>query len=137
MSAFDAKRGKTGMRVSGPVVMNHAKLCSLLEVRTRVGFTVKGSGNSWVLVVHAGGRETVLSSARGEPRRFRRFETLAGYLRLLDVTAFRVDISEFTPSVHRDSPPDRRSVAASDRMRRAHRALAQSSASPKVKSARK
>lgn len=125
------------MGANGPLTMTHTKLRALVEVRARVGYEVRGAGNNWTLVVHAGRRETVLSSSRGEPRLFRRLETLVGYLKSLEVTQFRVDASEFSPSQPRGAWPDRRSIVASDRMRRAHRALAHDSAALTSKRAEK
>lgn len=112
------------MNEAAPPTMTQAKLRALLEVRTRVGFSVKGESDGWLLVVHAGRRKTVLSTARGTPRRFRRFEPLVAYLKALGIFKFEIDSTDFTPGVRNDREPDRRSLAASERMRRAHRAVA-------------
>jgi len=60
---------------------------------------------------------------RGEPRTFRKFETLAAYLKELGITDFRVHTGEFEPTAA-PSPNDRRGELASERMKRSHKAAA-------------
>ncbi len=60
---------------------------------------------------------------RGEPRTFRKFETLASYLKELGITELRVHTGEFKAGTA-DGPSDKRRALASARMKRAHEAAA-------------
>lgn len=75
------------------------------------------------MVINYGRASQTLSATRGQPRTWRQFETLAGYLKGLGITEVRVNIAEFEPGPT-TSKQDKRSTTASDRMKRAHQAAA-------------
>ena len=64
-----------------------------------------------------------MTATRGQPRTWRQFETLAGYLKDLGITEVRVNTAEFEPRTT-TGKKDKRSTTASDRMKRAHQAAA-------------
>lgn len=75
---------------------------------------------AWGLVINYGRASQTLAAARGEPRTFRRFETLASYLKEIGITDVRVNLAEYAPGAK--EPAGKRSVTAAERMRAAHAA---------------
>ena len=65
-----------------------------------------------------------LAATRGQPRTFRQFETLAGYLKELGIVEYRVNTAEFEPGATMVKPKDKRAASASARMKRTHDAAA-------------
>lgn len=105
--------------------IDHATLRGLVDAGAHVGAEVVGSGGSWSIVINYGRSSQTLATARGRPKTFRQFETLASYLRVLGIVQYRVNAAEFEPSGGtQKEAPARRSVKASERMKRAHEAVA-------------
>jgi hypothetical protein len=104
--------------------IDHGTLRRLVDAGARVGAEVVGSGGSWGIVINYGRTSQTLAATRGRPKTFRQFETLAGYLKELGIVEYRVNAAEFEPGGRQPGAPDRRSVAASVRMKRAHEAAA-------------
>lgn len=104
--------------------IDHGTLRRLVDAGAQIGADVIGSGGSWGIVIHHGRRSQTLAATRGRPKTFRQFETLAGYLKALGIVEYRVNAAGFEPGRHQKEAPDRRSVVASERMRRAHEAAA-------------
>ena len=104
--------------------IDHGTLRRLVESGAHVGAEVVGSGGSWGIVINYGRTSQTLAATRGRPKTFRPFETLAGYLRELGVVEYRVNAAGFEPEGTKKEAPDRRSVMASERMKRAHEAEA-------------
>ena len=107
---------------AGEESIDHGTLRHLIDSGVQVDAEVVGGSGGWGLVIHVGSSKQRLAAARGEPRVFRKFETLAGYLKGFGITDFRVITATFEPNASRDD--DRRSVTASRRMLAAHRAAA-------------
>ena len=103
--------------------IDHGSLRRLVDAGAEVGAEVIGVAGSWGVVITYGRASQTLSAARGQPRTWRQFETLAGYLKQLGITEVRVHTAEFTPGPI-TGKRDKRSTAASDRMKRAHQAAA-------------
>lgn len=104
--------------------IDHGTLRRLVEAGAHVGAEVIGAtGGGWGVVINYGRASQTLSATRGQPRTWRQFETLAGYLKGLGITEVRVNIAEFEPGPT-TSKQDKRSTTASDRMKRAHQAAA-------------
>lgn len=104
--------------------IDHGTLRRLVAAGARVGAEVVGASGSWGVVIRYGRSSQTLAATRGQPKTFRQFETLAGYLKALGIVEYRVNAAEFEPSGARKEAPDRRSVTASERMKRAHEAAA-------------
>lgn len=103
--------------------ITHSTLRSLADAGAPLGAEVVGAAGAWGVVIHDGQARQTLALQRGEPRMFRKFETLAAYLKALGITELRVHTGEFEPTAA-PRPNDRRSELASERMKRAHQAAA-------------
>lgn len=104
--------------------IDHGTLRHLVEAGAHVGAEVVGSGGSWGIIINYARTSQTLAATRGRPKTFRRFETLAGYLKELGIVEYRVNAAKFEPGDNQKETPDRRSVMASERMKRAHEAAA-------------
>ena len=103
--------------------IDHATLRRLVDAGTHVGAEVIGATGGWGVVINYGRASQTLSATRGQPRTWRQFETLAGYLKDLGITEVHVNTAEFEPRLS-TGKRDKRSSTASDRMKRAHQAAA-------------
>jgi hypothetical protein len=101
--------------------IHHAELRELVDSGAKIGAEVVGTDEGWSIVIRRGRSERPLTASRGELRVFRKFETLAGYLKTLGLTDLHVQTTGYQPG---GRPPDSRSVTASRRMRAAHDAAA-------------
>lgn len=99
--------------------MDHGTLKRLVDAGVQVGAEVVGESGSWEIVIRHGRVRQILAATRGRPKTFRQFETLAGYLKELGIVEYRVNAAEFQTGGLSKATPDRRSVAASQRMKRA------------------
>jgi hypothetical protein len=105
--------------------LDHKTLHALARGGALHALTVVGQSGGWRVVVRWRAGESTLTAQRsGAVRVFRRFETVVQYLRAMGVPRFEVDISGYAAA---DTAQSRRAVAASNRMKRAHRAAAQTS----------
>ena len=102
--------------------IDHGTLRRLLDAGAHVGAEVIGAIGGWGVVINYGRASQTLSATRGQPRTWRQFETRAGYLTDLGITEVRVNTAEFEPRPTTTGKQDKRSIAASDRMKRAHQA---------------
>ena len=103
--------------------IDHGTLRRLVDAGARVGAEVIGATGGWGVVINYGRASQTLSATRGQPRTWRQFETLVSYLKDLGITEVRVNTAEFEPGPT-TGKQDKRSTAASDRMKRAHQAAA-------------
>ena len=103
--------------------IDHGTLRRLLDAGAHVGAEVIGAIGGWGVVIKYGRASQTLLATRGQPRTWRQFETLAGYLKELGITEVRVHTAEFEPGPG-TKQQDKRSTSASDRMKRAHQAAA-------------
>lgn len=103
--------------------IDHGTLRRLVDAGAHVGAEVIGASGGWGVVIRYGHASQTLSATRGQPRTWRQFETLAGYLKGLGITEVRVNTAEFKPGPTAGKQ-DKRSTAASDRMKHAHLAAA-------------
>ena len=105
--------------------IDHGSLRRLVDAGAHVSAEVVGSGGSWGIVINYGRSSQTLAATRGRPKNFRQFETLASYLKELGIVEYRVNAAEFDAGRGaQKKAPDRRSVTASARMKRAHEAAA-------------
>ena len=104
--------------------IDHGTLRRLVDASAQVGAEVVGASGGWGVVINYGRASQTLAATRGKPRTFRQFETLAGYLRDLGITEYRVNTAEFEARTGATNPTDKRSATASERMKRAHQAAA-------------
>lgn len=104
--------------------IDHGTLRRLVDAGAHVGAEVVGAAGGWGVVINYGRASQTLAATRGCPRTFRKFETLAGYLRDLGITEYRVNAAAFEPGGAAIHPADKRSATASERMKRAHQAAA-------------
>ena len=103
--------------------IDHGTLRRLVDSGASIGAEVVGAAGGWGVVINYGRASQTLAVTRGEPRTFRKFETLASYLKELGIIDLRVHTAEFE-AVDAARPTDKRRELASDRMRRAHEAAA-------------
>ena len=80
-----------------------------------------GQPGGWGVVVQYGMVERGLAARRGATRVFRKFETLASYLKDIGITKYQVDASLFDPVALKT---DRKRTDAAERMKNAHQAAA-------------
>ena len=104
--------------------IDHSTLRRLVDAGANVGAEVVGAAGGWGVVINYGRASQTLAATRGKPRMFRQFETLAGYLKDLGITEYRVNAAEFDAGAGATNPTDKRSATASERMKRAHQAAA-------------
>jgi hypothetical protein len=104
--------------------IDHGTLRRLVDAGAHVGAEVVGGTGGWGVVISYGRASQTLAAARGTPRTWRKFETLAGYLKELGIVEYRVSTAEFEPGAAVANPDDKRSATASERMKRAHQAAA-------------
>ncbi len=109
--------------LSSDKTIDHGTLRRLVEAGAPIGAEVVGGAGGWGIVINYGRASQTLAVTRGEPRTFRKFETLASYLKELGITDLRVHTAEFEAAAV-DKPTDKRSELASERMKRAHEAAA-------------
>jgi hypothetical protein len=98
--------------------IDHATLSTLVEAGALSTTKVVGQPGGWGIVVEYGVTRRTLAAKRGAARVFRRFETLAGYLRGLGIVNYQVDASRYDPVVPRTA----RRADASARLKHAHEA---------------
>ena len=103
--------------------IDHSTLRRLVDAGANIGAEVVGATGGWGVVVNYGRVRQILSVTRGQPRTFRQFETLAGYLKELGITEYRVNAAAFERGAG-DNVADKRSATASERMKRTHQAAA-------------
>lgn len=101
--------------------IDHVTLSRLVEAGAVRGANVVGQPGGWGIVIQYGMTERTLAAKRGAVRIFRKFETLAGYLKQIGVTRYQVDATQFDPVALKG---ERHRVDASARMKRAHEAAA-------------
>ena len=104
--------------------IDHGTLRRLVDAGAHIGAEVVGGSRGWGVVINYGRASQTLAATRGAPRTWRQFETLASYLKELGIVEYRVNAAEFEPGGTQKEAPDRRSVTASERMKRAHEAAA-------------
>ena len=82
---------------------------------------ILGQSGGWAVVVQYGKTQRTLTAKRGSARIFKRFETLASYLRDLGIMSFHVDATGYDAV----GPSNQRArTDASARLKNAHRAAA-------------
>ncbi len=108
---------------SSDKTIDHGTLRRLVDAGAPIGAEVVGAAGGWGVVINYGRASQTLAVTRGEPRTFRKFETLASYLKELGIIDLRVHTAEFE-AASAAKPSDKRSELASDRMKRAHEAAA-------------
>lgn len=101
--------------------IDHATLARLVEAGAVRGANVVGQAGGWGVVIQYGMTERVLAAKRGAVRIFRKFETLAGYLRDIGIVRYQVDATQYDPTAQQG---ERRRGDAAERMKRAHEAAA-------------
>ena len=104
--------------------IDHSILRRLVDAGAHIGAEVVAGAGGWGVVINYGRASQTLAATRGQPRTFRQFETLAGYLKELGIVEYRVNTAEFQPGAATGKPDDKRSATASERMKRAHAAAA-------------
>lgn len=108
--------------MSTPETIDHQTLSRLVEAGAVRGATVIGQPGGWGVVVQYGMTERAIAAKRGPVRVWRRFETLANYLKDMGLYRYQVDAENFSSESLRESTPKRPDAA--ERMRRAHEAAA-------------
>lgn len=104
--------------------IDHDTLQRLVDAGAPLRADVIGEAGGWGVIINYGQAHQTLAVRRGHARLFRRFETLAGYLKDMGISAFHVNAAEFDAGSRAGDPADRRRTAASERMKHAHAAAA-------------
>jgi hypothetical protein len=81
------------MPSSATKTIDHATLLRRMAAGVISGARVIGQPGGWGVVIEDGTTWCSLAARRGGVRLFRRFETLAGYLREIGLDRFEVDVS--------------------------------------------
>jgi hypothetical protein len=102
-------------------MIDHALLTRLNEAGVVSQVSVIAQQGGWTVMIKYGASQAALMAQRsGKVRVFKRFETLAGYLKELGIHRFEVDITDFDPANRGGvTRPDR-----SEALKRAHEAAA-------------
>lgn len=107
------------------LTIDHGTLRKLAEAGTAIRADVVGRAGGWGVLINYGQVRRALAVRRGgSPRVFRSFDTLASYLKAIGIKQYQVDASEFDPASAGAQEPDKRSRAASERLKQAHNAAA-------------
>jgi len=101
--------------------IDHATLEHLVEAGAVRGASVVGQPGGWGVVIAYGMTERALAAKRGAVRIFRKFETLAGYLKDIGIVQYQVDARQYDPVAVKTAY---KRTDAADRMRNAHEAAA-------------
>ena len=101
--------------------VDHATLEHLVKAGAVRGAHVVWRAGGWGVVVQYGMTESALAAKRGSVRLFRKFETLAGYLKDIGIMQYQVDAREYDPAALKS---ERSRGDASNRMKDAHEAVA-------------
>jgi hypothetical protein len=101
--------------------VDHATLENLVASGAVHGAHVVGQSGGWGLVVEHGSCERALTAKRGQVRVFRKFETLAGYLKGIGILQYQVDARAYDPAALKT---ERSRSDAAHRMKDAHAAIA-------------
>jgi hypothetical protein len=104
-----------------PQTIDHAALSTLIEAGAVRAAQIVGQPGGWGVVIQYGMTQRTLAAKRGAVRIFRRFETLAAYLRDLGIVKYQVDASHYDPTALQ---PTRQRTDASARMKHVHEAAA-------------
>lgn len=100
--------------------IDHATLSSLVEAGAVRATQIVGHPGGWGVIIQYGMTQRTLAAKRGAIRIFRRFETLARYLRGLGIVSYQVDASQYDPVALQSA----RRADASARLKHAHEAAA-------------
>lgn len=98
--------------------IDHATLEHLVSAGAVKAASVVAQAGGWGVVVSYGTASRALAAKRGAVRIFRKFETLAGYLKDIGIAQFQVDARQYDP----ETKPTIKRADAADRMRSAHEA---------------
>jgi hypothetical protein len=101
--------------------IDHATLEHLSQAGAVRGACVVGQPGGWGVVIQYGTTERTLTAKRGAVRIFRKFETLARYLKTVGIEEFKTDTRQFDPTTTR---PTAQRADAAERMRQTHAAAA-------------
>lgn len=102
-------------------MIDHASFTRLNEAGVVSQVSVIAQQGGWTVMIRYGVSQALLMAQRsGKVRVFKRFETLAAYLKEFGITRFEVDITDFDPTnAGGVTRPDR-----SEALKRAHEAAA-------------
>jgi len=101
--------------------IDHATLEHLSEAGAVRGVCVVGQPGGWGVVIQYGTTERTLAAKRGAVRIFRKFETLASYLKTVGIQEFKTNTRQFDPTTIKPTP---QRADAAERMRQTHAAAA-------------
>ena len=101
--------------------IDHATLAHLSQAGAVHGACVVGQPGGWGVVIQYGTTERTLAAKRGAVRIFKKFETLASYLKTLGIQEFKTDTRQFDPASLKPMP---QRADAAERMRKTHAAAA-------------
>lgn len=99
--------------------IDHSTLEHLAGAGAIRGASVIGQPGGWGVVFQCGTTERALVAKRGQVRIFKKFDTLAVYLKQIGIDHFKTDTKQFDPTVTHVKRTD-----TSERMRKAHEAAA-------------
>jgi hypothetical protein len=103
--------------------IDHGTLRRLVDAGGRIGARIVGQAGAWGIIISHGRSRRTLAAARGEARTFRKFETLANYLKEFHIAECTVILADFDPG-DKGTGGEKRRAMASDRLKVAHAAAA-------------
>lgn len=101
--------------------IDHASLTRLVQEKAISDAQVIGRPGGWGVAVRNGDAEQMLAARRGAVRVFRKFETLASYLKEIGIVDYRVNARDFDPV---SLATGRKRTDSAARMKGAHMAAA-------------
>lgn len=101
--------------------IDQATLEHLIEAGAVRSANIVGQPGGWEVVVQYGKTNRALAAKRGAVRLFRKFETLANYLKGMGLEQYQVDARGFDSQALK---AERANAAASERLKSAHQAAA-------------
>lgn len=106
--------------MTATTTIDHATLEHLSQAGAVRGACVVGQPGGWGVVIQYGTTERTLAAKRGAVRIFKKFETLASYLKTVGIEEFKTDTRQFDPTTKLTT----QRTDAADRMRQTHAAAA-------------
>ncbi|MEE9326734.1 MAG: hypothetical protein V3U71_05510 [Cocleimonas sp.] len=102
--------------------INHNALRHLIEANAVTSACAEANGDIWSLkVLVADSQKTVMAKNSGEPRKWRKLDTLAKYLKQIGLNSFEINVTNFDPAVKSLKRPD-----SATTLKRTHREAHQS-----------
>lgn len=116
-----------------PALLQEAALRSLIAAKLITGITAVGLKGHFVVEIHFGDGQAVLSNAHDQVRSFASLSTLAGLLSRLGCQQFQVNTTRFEPGRIRPAQPERSAAMKAGKLPAKKSAMPTTSKKPGIK----